>query len=88
MKRRRRWELGSERRARIRCFSEMTVVEDGCGMSSSRSGIAALKRIVRSRGGGWGIVGDGGLRSGCEGGGEVVILWNVFYEASLSRRWT
>lgn len=50
------------------CFRDTTVVVEGRGMSSSRSGIAALKRIVRSSGGGCGMLIGGGLRVGFGGG--------------------
>lgn len=83
MKRRRRWELGSVRRARIRCLRDTTVVCAGRGMSSSRSGIAALKRMVRRRGCGCGCgcgcEGTGGLRYG---GGDLVVILRG--EVSLS----
>lgn len=74
MKRRRRVSLGGDSRPRIVCLRETTVVLAGRGMSSSRSGSAALKRMVRSKGGpGAGAGAAGGLR--CEGeGGEVVML--------------
>jgi len=52
MKRSRLRECALSRRERIRCLSETTVVAPGRGMSSSRSGSEALKRIVRSKGGG------------------------------------
>lgn len=56
---------------------DITVVREGWGMSRSRSGMEALKRIVRRRGGFGGFGGkrseEGGLRCGC-GCGEVVIL--------------
>lgn len=67
MKRRRRRACALSRRERIRCFRETTVVEPGRGMSSSRSGRAALNRTVRSKGGGGGVdmaFGSGDLRVG------------------------
>lgn len=68
MNRSRRCEFGSLSRVRIKCFSEITVVRRGCGMSSSRSGSEALNRIVRRRGCSCGCCGCGCGCCGSVGG--------------------
>lgn len=88
MNRSRRCEFGSLSRVRIKCFSEITVVRRGCGMSSSRSGSDALNRIVRRRGCSCGCCGSvGGIAGDFKVGGVAALIFFFGGVGKIVRRY-